>query len=183
MKYENRGTFTSATVLLLIVVASYVFVRQYTGFVLNYNRISDLNVLMEASSILLPFLLWCLVNWALTTLMDGKGRIKDIYIAGAYAFTPMILINFPVTIISKYITIEEGTFYYLLLAIGVIWSLALLFLGTGVIHDYSFGKTIFTTLTTIVGIGVVCFVGLLFFHVIDTMVQFFREIYLELTFR
>lgn len=183
LKYENRGTFTSATVLLLIVVASYVFVRQYTGFVLNYNRISDLNVLMEASSILLPFLLWCLVNWALTTLMDGKGRIKDIYIAGAYAFTPMILINFPVTIISKYITIEEGTFYYLLLAIGVIWSLALLFLGTGVIHDYSFGKTIFTTLTTIVGIGVVCFVGLLFFHVIDTMVQFFREIYLELTFR
>lgn len=183
LKYENRGTFSAATVLLSMVVVSYIFMRQYTGFVLNYNRIADLNVLMEASSIMLPFLLWCLVNWALTTLMDGKGRIIDIYIAGAYALTPMILINFPITIISNYITIEEGTFYYMLLTIGVIWSLASLFIGTGVTHDYSFGKTFFTTIATIVGMGIVCFVGLLFFHVIDTMAKFIQEMYVELTFR
>jgi len=183
LKYENRGTFTAATLLLLTAVISYVFMRQYTGFVLNYNRVSEINVLMEAASLLVPFLLWCLVNWALTTLMDGKGRIKDIYIAGAYAFVPMILINFPITIISRYITIEEGTFYYLILTIGTIWTLGLLCLGTGVIHDYSFGKTMFTTGLTVIGIGIVCFVGLLFFHVVDTMFQFFREIYIELTFR
>lgn len=127
--------------------------------------------------------MWCVVNWALTTLMDGKGKMKDIYIAGAYALTPMILINFPITIISNYMTIEEGTFYYLLLVVGVVWAMTLLILGTGVIHEYSFGKTIFTTLATIVGIGIVIFVGLLFFHVIDMMFNFVREMYVELTFR
>ena len=183
LKYEKRGTSSAATILLILVVISYIFMRQYTGFVLNYNRIEDLNIIVEATSLLGPFILWCVVNWALTTLMDGKGKMKDIYIAGAYALTPMILINFPITIISNYMTIEEGTFYYLLLVVGVVWAMTLLILGTGVIHEYSFGKTIFTTLATIVGIGIVIFVGLLFFHVIDMMFNFVREMYVELTFR
>ncbi len=183
LKHEKRGTISAATVILILVVFSYVFMRQYTGFVLNYNRIEDLNILVEMVSILLPFLLWCLVNWALTTLMEGKGKMKDIYIASAYSLTPIIFINIPITIISNFITIEEGTFYYLLLVIGVIWALSLLFLGAGVTHDYSFGKTIFTTLATIVGIGIVCFVGLLFFDVLDRMLRFGQEIYTELAFR
>lgn len=183
LKYEKRGSFSSATIILFLVVFSYVFIRQYTGFVLNYNKIEDLNILFEMISILLPFSLWCLVNWALTTLMDGKGKMIDIYVAGAYALTPMILINIPITVISNFITIEEGTFYYLLLVVGVIWALSLLFLGAGIIHDYSFGKTIFTTLATIVGIGIVCFVGLLFFDVLDRMLRFAQEIYTELSFR
>ena len=183
LKYESRGTVSAANVLLFLVVVSYIFMRQYTGFALNYNKVEELNVVMEAASIILPFSLWCLVNWALTTLMDGKGRMKDIYIAGAYALTPLILINIPITILSNYITIEEGTFYYLFLAIGMIWALLLLFLGTGITHDYSVSKSMFTTLATIVGIGIVCFIGLLFFHVIDTVAQFVQEMYRELTFR
>lgn len=183
LKHEGRGTFSAATIILVLTILSYVFMRQYTGFVLNYNRIEDLNIFSEMISILGPFLLWCLVNWALTTLMDGKGKMKDIYIAGAYSLTPMIFINIPITIISNFITVEEGTFYYLLLVVGVIWALSLLFLGTGVVHDYSFGKTIFTTLATIVGIGVVCFVGLLFFDVLDRMLRFGQDIYTELAFR
>ena len=71
----------------------------------------------------------------------------------------------------------------MLLVVGVVWAITLLILGTGVIHEYSFGKTIFTTLATIVGIGIVIFVGLLFFHVIDMMFNFVREMYVELTFR
>ncbi len=183
LKYENRGTISGATIILFFAVVSFVFMRQYTGFVLNYLRTEDINVVTEAISIVLPFLLWCLVNWSLTTLMDGKGKIKDIYITGAYALTPLIFIFIPVTIISNYITIEEGTFYFLLVTIGVIWALSLLVIGTGVIHEYGPGKTIFTTIATVVGIGIVFFIALLFFNVIDRMVKFVQELYTELAFR
>lgn len=183
LKYDNRGSFAAATVILLMAALSFVFMRQYTGFVLNYNRIEDLNIFVEAVSIIIPFLLWCVVNWGLTTLMDGKGRMIDIYIAGAYALTPMVLIFIPATIFSNYITVDEGTFYYLLVTIGTVWSLSLLFLGAGVIHEYGFGKTIFTTAATIVGIGIVLFVGLLFFDVIDRMSLFIQDLYTEIALR
>ena len=32
--------------------------------------------------------------------MDGKGTLKEIYIASAYALTPIVLINVPMTIVQ-----------------------------------------------------------------------------------
>jgi len=82
---------------------------------------------VEMISVALPFLLWCVVNWGFTTLMDGKGTIKDIYIASAYALAPIIMINIPATIASNFMTADEGTFYYLLVAVSTIWAVGLLF--------------------------------------------------------
>ncbi len=183
MKHEGRGSFIAATVILVLALLAYVFMRQYTGFVLNYLRIENLNILIEIASVLVPFILWCVVNWALTTLMDGKGKMMEIYITGAYALTPLILVLIPVTVFSHYITIEEGTFYYLALGVGVAWAMALLVLGTGVIHEYGLIKTLFTAAATVVGIGIVLFIGLLFFDVVDRMLQFAQDLYIEISFR
>ncbi|HKM17022.1 MAG TPA: YIP1 family protein, partial [Limnochordia bacterium] len=68
-------------------------------------------------------------------------------------------------------------------SIVYVWTFALLFLGTGLIHDYSFGKILFTTAATIVGVGFACFVGLLFFDVLDRMLRFVQEVYREITLR
>lgn len=183
LKHEKRGTGTAATIILVLVILTYIFMRQYTGFILNYNRIEDLNIFLEVVSIGLPFLLWCAVNWALTTLMDGKGTIKDIYTASAYALTPIILINIPTTILSNYITIGEGSFYYLLVTVSIVWAAALLVFGSGVTHDYLMGKTLLTTIAIVIGIGVVFFIGLLFFDVIDRLVRLVQELYTEISFR
>ena len=40
-----------------------------------------------------------------------------------------------------------------------------------------------TILLTIVGIGLVCFVGLLFFDVIDRILFTIQELYLEISYR
>ena len=42
--------------------------------------------------------------------MDGKGTLKEIYIASAYALTPIVLINVPMTIVSNYLTLNEDSF-------------------------------------------------------------------------
>ncbi|MDI9450153.1 MAG: YIP1 family protein [Limnochordia bacterium] len=183
LKHENRGTVTAATILLVLTVLSYVFTTQYTGFLFNIRRVESINIMVEAISIGVPFFLWCVVNWALTTLMDGKGTMKDIYIAAAYSLTPFLLAAVPLTIVSNYITIDEGKLFNLAYSIPVIWTFALLFLGTGLTHDYSFGKIMFTTAATVVGIGFACFVGLLFFDVLDRMLRFVQEVYREITLR
>jgi len=183
LKHERRGTPAAAAVILLAVCFTYIFVRQYTGFAFNYRDLKRLNVIMEAVSVLVPFFLWSGVNWALTTLMDGKGSFMDVVIASAYALVPLVLINIPAALLSNVITIEEGSFYYFLVAVGVIWSAALLFIGTMVTHEYDFGKSVFTSLLVIPGMVIVLFLGLLFFDLIDQIVAFVSDIYIETTFR
>ncbi|MFW6270749.1 MAG: Yip1 family protein, partial [Bacillota bacterium] len=183
LKEEKRGNIISASVLLLLVIASYVFVRQYTGFIFNKRDLNELNILFEAATIIIPFLLWCTVNWSLTTLMEGKGNFKEISISTAYALTPLIILNFPITIISDYLIQEEGMFYYAFLVLAVFWTSCLLFFGMMTIHEYTLPKTFFTTILTIIGIGIVLFIGLLFYSVVNQLVQFITDIYAEIVFR
>lgn len=142
-----------------------------------------MNIIVEAASIVVPFLLWCAVNWALTTLMEGKGTFGEIFIASAYALTPLVLVNVPLTIISNVLTLEEGAFYRLFMVLGVIWFAALLLLAMAITHEYSMAKTITTAVLTGVGIGIVIFVGMLVFDLIDQMIGFVTDIGAELTYR
>jgi hypothetical protein len=54
--------------------------------------------------------------------MDGKGTFRDIIIATAYALVPFVLINLPLTFVSNYLTMEEGTFYHFFRIAAVLWS-------------------------------------------------------------
>lgn len=183
LKHEKRGNVPAATTLLALVTLTYVLMRQYTGFVFNARNLKDLNILLELASVLGPFALWCSVNWGLTTLMEGKGKPRDIYIASAYALTPLIVINIPLTFVSNFMTVQEGAFYYFFLVLGVLWAGGLLFFGTMVTHDYDMKKTFYTTIFMIIGMVIVLFLGLLFFTLIDKMVGFVSDIYTEIAFR
>ena len=49
-------------------------------------------------------------------------------------------------------------------------------------HQYSFKKTVLTCICTVVGMGIIMFIGLLFFNVIQQMITFFTTIYKEIRF-
>jgi len=183
LKHERRGSAAAATVILGLVVLTYVFMRQYLGYVFNTKQPETLNIFIEMASVAIPFLIWCAVNWSLTTLMDGKGTMRDIYIASAYALTPIVIFYVPATIISNWITLDEGSLLYLALAIGVFWAGALLVLGTMVTHEYEMTKTLLIVIAIVIGIAAVIFVSLLFFMVIDLLLQFVSELYNEFAYR
>ncbi len=183
LKNEGLGNLPSAVILLFLSCYIYIFMRQYTGFLFNPVDVSQINILVDVLSILLPFVLWSVVNWSLTTLMDGKGTFKDIVIYSSYSLAPFIIINFPLAIISNYMTLDEGAFYYFILVFSILWSLSLLFFGTVVTHDYSVSKSLGTVIAILIGIGTVLFIALLFFSVINLMVGYFTTIYQELIIR
>lgn len=183
LKHEKRGNVTVATTLLILATLTFVLLEQYTGFLLKTKNPMDFNIFVECSSVVFPFVLWCAANWCLTTLMDGKGTFKDIYIATSYALTPIILIYLPTIVLSNVIVIEEAVFYLFFLTIANIWCGALLIIGNMCTHDYSFGKTIMTCFCTIVGIGLMIFIMLLFFNLIEQIVVFVSTLYKEIIFR
>ncbi|MGO4369569.1 YIP1 family protein [Paenibacillus sp. 2TAB19] len=183
LKYENRGKLRVALAILLGVTVMMILKRQYSGYVVNFNYPLDLNSINELKYIVFPFLLWCIANWSLTTLMDGEGKFKEIVIATGYAMLPLILLYLPNLLLSNVITLREASFYYLLESVATIWFVWLMFIGTMTVHQYTVMKTITTMLLTIVVMGVIIFLGLLFFSLIQQIVGFVYTIYQELSLR
>lgn len=183
MKYERKGRLSVAFGIVALLVVAMIVKRQLSGFVINFNNPDQLSTLNELKFILLPFLLWCIANWSLTTLMDGEGKFTEIMIATAYSLLPLVLIYFPQVLYSNVITADESSFYYLLDTIAMIWFIWLLFTGTMTVHQYSAGKTIVTMLLTLVMMGIIIFLGVLFFSMLQQMVNFASSIYREITFR
>lgn len=183
IKYDNKGKVRIALGILLLFVITTIIKRQFAGFVVNFNRLDQLNSFDELKFIVLPFFLWCVANWSLTTLMDGEGKFREIVIATGYSLLPMIIIYLPTTIISNFITWEESPFYFFFDSIASFWFLWLMFIGTMTIHQYSIKKTILTIGLTLVVMGVIVFLGLLFFSLIQQILSFILTIYQEITFR
>ncbi len=183
LKHDRIGTLFSAVIIIVGLCLSYVFMRQYTGFIFNPWEAQKLNIYKEFAVVLIPFLLWCTSNWALTTLMDGKGSFREIVITTSYALVPLPLINFPLAIISNFMLLEEGSFYYFFIGLALVWSLLLLFSGMMTIHEFDLNKNLLTSSLTVIGMGATMVIILLFFVVIGQVSAFISSIYYEITFR
>lgn len=183
LKREKRGSLGAAATIVGLTVLTSIIKKQNTSFLFNFNRLDRLNVVVDIITILMIYFLWCIANWCLTSLMDGEGKLTDIMIATAYSLVPIILINLPLVPVSYAITAEEGTFYSVLTVISYLWTGMLLVFGTMITHQYSMKKTILTIICTIIGMGIIMFIGLLFFSVIQRIVNFVVTIYQELRFR
>ena len=137
-------------------------------------------VFLQVIAVLVPVLLWVVSNWCLTTLFDGEGSLKDIYIATTYALAPLPLFVILSTVLTNVFTVSEGSMVTLLVTIGYVWVGLLLFFGTSVTHDYSMGKNIITILGTIVAMAVIMFIAILFSSLVMKMASFVIGIFTEI---
>ena len=181
--HEKRGSLAAATTFLVLFLLTYVLKLMLTNFQFISTPIQYINIYERAASLLLPFLILCLANWALSTLFDGKGRFKDIYMAMCYALVPYILIQLPLIFISHVISFDEASYYSILMSVSVIWCVFLAFVGLMQVHDYGPGKTFIFLFATIFGALVIIFLLLVFFSLLSDAVSFFVSLYREASFR
>ena len=181
--HEKKGTLAAANTFLILFLIIRVLKLICTNFQFISAPIQHINVFEEMGSLLLPFIVLCVANWAMTTLFDGKGRFRDIYIGMCYALVPYIIIQLPMILVSNMLTYEEGSFYSVLLSISVVWCVFLVFVGLMEIHDYGPGKTFIFLIVTVVGAGVILFLMLVFFSLLSDAVAFFVSFYREIVFR
>ena len=183
LKYEQSGHWGIAVLLLVVFVLLSVLKRQFTGYIISPSLESQFSIWLEIQVVVLPFFLWCIANWSLTTLMDGEGKFKDIVTATGYALMPLIVLQIPLIILSQMMTLEESSFYFLLESVGYLWCVILLFVGMLTVHQYTAAKTVATMGLTMVVIGIILFIGLLMFSLGQQMIGFASTVYQEITFR
>ena len=138
---------------------------------------------MQLASVLFPLALWCVGNWGLTTLFDGKGRLSQIYMATCYGMAPYPLIQFPLIVFSNFVTVDEAEFYSFLSAASLVYAVVLIIAAMMQIHEYKISKTILFTIATIFAMLVMVFILLLFFSMISQGIAYFVSLAKEIMFR
>ena len=181
--HEKRGSLAAAHTFLALFLLTYVLKLMLTNFQFISAPIQYINIYERCASLLFPFLVLCLSNWSLSTLFDGKGHFRDIYMAMCYALVPYILIQLPLIFISNVISFDEASYYNVLISISVIWSLFLVFVGLMQVHDYTPGKTLIFLFFTIFGALVILFLILVFFSLLSDALGYFVSLYREIAFR
>ena len=182
LKHEKRGSVLAGTTILAATIATFYYQAIGQGYLLNPQEQYS-TLLSVIISVLAPFALWIIANWCLTTLFDGEGSFKDIYIATCYSLMPLVLIMIPTTIVSNFLVTEELDILSVINAFAFIWAGLLIFLGMMVTHDYSMLKNVGTTLGTIVGMVCIMFIAILFSTLLGKLVSFVTNIVTELQFR
>lgn len=182
LKHEKRGSLRAAVTILGMAILAFYYQAIGEGYLLNpQEEYSSLFAVML--SLLAPFALWIIANWCLTTLFDGEGSFKDIFIATCYSLMPMVIILIPTTIVSNFLVSEELDILSVIIAFGFIWTGILIFFGMMVTHDYSMSKNLLTTLGTILGMVIIMFIAILFSTLLGKLVSFVTNIVTEIQYR
>ena len=182
LKHEKRGSVRAGTTYLLITIATIYYQSIGAGYVTNPQG-NYITVWGAVLNVCIPLALWIVGNWCITTLFDGEGSIKDVYIASTYSLLPLVLTTIPATIASNFILASEVKMITLVTTLGFVWLGLLLFFGMMVTHDYTIGKNVITTLATLVGMICIMFIVILFSTLLGKLVGFVTNIVTEIQYR
>ncbi len=182
LKHEKRGSIRASIVYLLLAVVAFFYQAIGESYLAN-PQAAGTTIVVQFVGVFVPLMLWVVANWCLTTLFDGEGSMKDIFIASCYSLLPLIIIIIPATIVTNILTLPEMNIVSMLETFAFIWLGLLIFIGAMVTHDYTVPKNIITCAATIVGMVFIMFIGLLFSTLLSDIVGFVSNIVLEINYR
>ncbi len=182
IKKQKKASVLSATIILIIFVLIYLIDIYFSGFLFRSAQ-SVSSVFSQLFTILGIFFLFIIVNYFVSTLSDGEGWLKDIYMAACYSLVPFIILTLPMTLLTHVLTFNEAFIVSLYDNIVLVWTLILLFQSIKEIHNYSFWKTVFSTLIIIFGMVLLVVIGLLVYSFLGQLVEFIVGIVREVIYR
>ena len=182
LKHEKRGSIRGAIFFIVLAIATFYYQAIGQGYLLDpYASLAS--IWEQVLGVLVPLFLFVLANWCLTTLFEGEGSFKDIFIACSYSLLPIPLLIIPTTIYSNFCITTEVDIIGFISSFAFIWLGLLIFFGTMVTHDYSMGKNVITVLGTVVGMVFIMFLAVLFTTLVGKIVSLVANIVTEIQYR
>jgi len=120
------------------------------GFIYQYTKVEDMDMGAVVVGFFAILILFIVCNFLVTSITDGDGTLKQVYMIPAYGVMPA-MISMLVTIGMSYVlTYNESFILTTIMAIGVCWSIATIFEGLATVHDYDFKHTVLSLIITVV---------------------------------
>lgn len=182
-KEEKMGKMRVAVMMLIVIALLNIVNYRYLGFIMNNNNPQSFNSLLIITYAIIPVVLLSVANWSVTTLMDGKGKMKEIFMMICYSYFPVIVTGLITLVVSHVVVEEEVQFLNLLNVMGYVMMCYMVFTGLISIHEYGLFKTVATIFVTAVAAAIILFVCLLIFDLSQQIYGFLYSLYREVTTR
>ena len=157
IKEKKLGSLPLCALLMVLYYVVTVLQTIAGGFMFtNYDPASFNSILVLVRSVGLV-VLWIVANWMVSTLLGGKGKMKEIVIVTCYSLQPLILSGIINIILTNVLLPVEASFLGIISTLATIYFCIMLVNGMLKIHDYSIGKFVWTTFLTVIGMAIIVF--------------------------
>lgn len=150
IRVGKNGSVIAASIIYVVFFIVYMFYQTSKGFIYQYTDIED----MDMSAVVIGFfaivILFVICNYLVTSIKDGDGTFKQVYMIPAYGAIPALVSMIAVIIMSYALTYNEAFILTVILVVGIGWSIILVFQGLSTVHDYSFKDTVISLIITFV---------------------------------
>lgn len=141
-KRDKKGKMWVSILFIVTLILLNIAEYQFTGFVISQVDVTSLKTLSEIFTIVLIVVVLTVSNWSITTLFDGKGKMKEIFMMLSYCIFPLVWSKFFGLFISNFVSQQEQAIYSLVIALGVFLTCYMGFFGFVSIHEYGVLKCV-----------------------------------------
>lgn len=183
LRWKKGGNIIIAFAIVLLLFFQQLAYDRLYGFqyYVAYDKI--FNIIPYFVRSVLIYAAWVVANWAMCTLLDGEGSLKNIAINTAYALVPYIVCFLLGTFLSHFLIQDEYIFISTIETVGQLWTFVMLVSAMKAVHQYSFTKTIVSMVLTVAAMLCILFLLILLLTMFQQVIVFFLSIYTELTYR
>ncbi|MBD5459482.1 MAG: DUF1282 family protein [Lachnospiraceae bacterium] len=178
-KYR-QGSVVSAAVIYILFFIDFMAYKTVKGFIYQTTKVEN----MDIGSIVLGFFvllgLFIICNYLVTSINDGDGTFKQIFMIPAYGMMPAMIALLVVTCVSYVLTYNEAFLLTLVLLIGIVWSVITIFIGLQTVHDYTFGETVKSIILTAVFMIIIAVIGVIISIMWNSLYTFLAAVGKEL---
>lgn len=183
IKYKNMGSLVIAAALTVLFYITAVISEMLSDF-----RFSSFSPLTSSAALQLVktaglVILFSVANWAVCVLMEGKGRLKEVFIVTAYATVPQIIYNLVFTLLSHIITSPSSTLLSGLSTAAAMLTGIVLTVGLMVIHEFSFPKFLGSILLTAFAMLLIIFIIFMLGMLLSQLWSFLVTVFMETAYR
>ena len=184
LKVGKHGSVKSATIVYIIAYFVILANMLLSAFLFRgVNNFKYLTVGYLLAMFFLPVVLWVIGNYMISSINEGEGSFKNVFVCSAYSFAPLILLMPFVTVVTYFCTFNDAFIINFSRMIITGWTALYFVLMVLEVHRFSFKDMVKNILLTIFAI-VVAIVGFLIIYLMAKQVcSFVFDVAREVMYR
>ncbi len=183
LKTGRRGSVRGATILYIAAYIVYMIYRLYTSFVFGGGINQWQSPAAISVIVILPVILFVVGSYLISSINDGEGTIKNVYVSFGYALSGYITYIPVLTLVSHVLTKKESFLYGLCYFMIIGYTLVLIFLAVKETHCYTPGKTVSNILLTIAFMVIAVLAFIILYILWKELLGFAAELLEEVKYR
>lgn len=183
LKTQRRGSVAGATVLYVTALAVYMVCRGAKAFLFGggYSYYNDpVSIFLI---ITVPALLFLVGSYLISSINDGEGSFRAIYVSFAYSLSAFIICWPVLTLITHSLTLTELFIYRLMAFLVLGYTAVLVFISIKEAHVYNLRKTFANVFLTLFFMLITILAVVILFILWRELVSFLSEVFEEVRYR